>query len=45
MRLTKEAAFFEGRFLLERLGDIEEGEEMAIILSYLMMNLLERSRG
>lgn len=45
MRLTKQAAFFEGRFQLEKLADTTDGEEMAIILSYLMMNLLERKRG
>ena len=45
MRLTKQAAFFEGRFVLEQLGDASEGEQTAIMLGYLMMNLLERSRG
>jgi len=45
MRLTKQAAFFEGRFQLEQLGDASEGEQTAIMLGYLMMNLLERSRG
>jgi hypothetical protein len=45
MRLTKRAAFFEGRFTLEQLGDASEGEQTAIMLGYLMMNLLERSRG
>ncbi len=45
MRLTKQAAIFEGRFKLESLGEASEGETLAIILSYLMMNLLERRRG
>lgn len=45
MRLTKQAAIFEGRFKLESLGEASEGESLAIILSYLMMNLLERQRG
>jgi hypothetical protein len=45
MRLTKQSAFFEGKFLLEQLTPVTEGEETAIILSYLMMNLLERNRG
>jgi len=45
MRLTKQAAFFEGRFQLEKITDVSEGEETAIMLAYLMMNLLERSRG
>lgn len=45
MRLTKKPAFFEGRFQLDRLDEVSEGEELAVILSYLMMNLLERRRG
>lgn len=45
MRLTKQPAFFEGRFQLEHIGDASESEQTAIMLSYLMMNLLERSRG
>jgi hypothetical protein len=45
MRLTKQAALFEGRFTLDQLSVISAGEEMAIILSFLMMNLLERKRG
>jgi hypothetical protein len=45
MRLTKQPAFFEGRFQLEQIGEASESEQTAIMLSYLMMNLLERSRG
>ena len=45
MRLTKQAAFLEGRFQLEKIGDSSNGEETAIMLGYLMMNLLERRRG
>jgi hypothetical protein len=45
MRLTKQSAFFEGKFQLDQITPVSEGEETAIILSYLMMNLLERSRG
>ncbi len=45
MRLTKQAAFFEGRFDLEQTGQADEGEELALLLSFLMMNLLERARG
>ncbi len=45
MRLTKQASIFEGRFKLESLGEASEGESLAIILSCLMMNLLERRRG
>lgn len=45
MRLTKQSAFFEGKFQLDQITPIAEVEETAVILSYLMMNLLERSRG
>jgi hypothetical protein len=45
MRLTKQSALFEGKFQLDQITPVSEGEETAIILSYLMMNLLERSRG
>jgi hypothetical protein len=45
MRLTKKPALFEGRFQLDKIGEVSEGEELAVILSYLMMNLLERRRG
>lgn len=45
MRLTKQPAFFEGLFKLEPTGETNEGEQLALMLSYLMMNLLERARG
>ena len=45
MRLTKQSAFFEGKFQLDQITPVSQGEETAIILAYLMMNLLERSRG
>ncbi|MCX6853764.1 MAG: hypothetical protein NTV80_02540 [Verrucomicrobia bacterium] len=45
MRLTKQSALFEGKFQLDQITPVTEGEETAIILAYLMMNLLERSRG
>lgn len=45
MRLTKEAAFFEGRFRIDKLGELSPREEMNLLLSYLMLVLLERSRG
>lgn len=43
--LTKQSAFFEGRFKLEETGAADEGEQLALLLSFLMMNLLERARG
>lgn len=45
MRLTKQPAFFEGRFQIDRLGELSPREELNLILSFLMLVLLERSRG
>ncbi|WP_205760997.1 hypothetical protein [Luteolibacter luteus] len=45
MRLTKEAAFFEGRFRIDKVGELAPREEMNLLLSYLMLVLLERRRG
>jgi hypothetical protein len=45
MRLTKEPAFLEGRFKIDKLGDLTPREEMNLLLSYLMLVLLERRRG
>lgn len=45
MRLTKEPAFFEGRFRLDKLADLSAPEETTLIFAFLMLNLLERQRG
>lgn len=45
LRLTKQPAFFEGRFQLDKVGDLAPREEMNLILSFLMLVLLERRRG
>ena len=45
MRLTKQAAFLEGRFLLEKLGPLSPREELNLFLSFMMLVLLERRRG
>ena len=45
MRLTKQASFLERRFTIEQLAAAEEGEQAALMMSYLMMILLERARG
>jgi hypothetical protein len=45
MRLTKQPAFFEGKFTIERLSDLAPREELNLVLSFLMLVLLERSRG
>lgn len=44
-RLTKQSAFWEGKFLIEKFGDANEQEETALTLSLLMLILLEKSRG
>ena len=44
-RLRKRAAFLEGRFTLEKEGDLTSEEELEVTLSCLMMALLERGRG
>jgi hypothetical protein len=45
MRLTKQPAFWEGRFQIDKLGDLNPREELNLFLSFLMLVLLERSRG
>lgn len=45
MRLTKKAAFFEGRFQLDKLEDIASEDELSLLLSFQMLTLLERARG
>lgn len=45
MRLTKQASFLERRFTIELLTTADEGEQAALMMSFLMMILLERARG
>lgn len=45
MRMTKQPAFWEGRFKIEKLADLTPREELNLFLSFLMMMLLERRRG
>jgi len=45
MRVRKQAAFFEGKFTVEKLADLTPQEEVNLIYSFLMLLLLERSRG
>jgi uncharacterized protein YxjI len=45
MRLQKEPAFFESKFSIEKLADMQPSEETRVLLSLLMMVLLERARG
>ena len=43
--LKKQPAFFEGKFTLEKRGELEKQQEELLIASTLMMLLLERQRG
>lgn len=45
VRVKKQPAFWEGRFTLEQIGQIDEGDQLRVMLSTLMMVLLERRRG
>jgi hypothetical protein len=45
MRMTKQPAFWEGRFQIEKTGDLTPREELNLFLSFLMLILLERKRG
>ena len=45
MRLTKRPAFFEGKFELEKLQEMDSVAELGTIMSLLMMTLLEKRRG
>lgn len=45
MRLTKQPAFLEGRFRIDKLSDVTPREELNLFLSFMMLVLLERRRG
>jgi hypothetical protein len=45
MRLTKMPSLLERRFTIDQLSPVDEGEQAALVMSFLMMILLERSRG
>lgn len=45
LRLTKQPSMFESLFRLKQEGPADEGEQLALLLSFLMINLLERERG
>lgn len=45
MRITKQAAFFESRFSIEKLTDLTPREELNLMLSFLMLVMLEKQRG
>ena len=45
MRMTKQPAFWEGRFQIDKLGEMTPREELNLFLSFMMLILLERRRG
>jgi hypothetical protein len=45
MRMTKQPAFWEGRFQIEKTGDMTVREELNLFLSFMMLVMLERQRG
>jgi len=45
MRVTKQPAFWEGRFRIDKIASLTPREELNLFLSFLMMILLERRRG
>lgn len=45
LRLIKKPAIFEGKFVLEKLNDFSEDDELRSLLSLVMVVLLERKRG
>jgi hypothetical protein len=45
MKVTKQPAFLEGRFLIEKLAGATDRETLNLILSFFMLCLLERRRG
>jgi hypothetical protein len=45
LKATKQPAFLEGKYTIERVGDLKPGDETLAVLNVLMMLLLERRRG
>lgn len=45
LKLTKKPAVFEGKFILEKLNDMPEDDELRSLMALLMLVLLERRRG
>lgn len=45
LKLQKQPAFFESSFTIEKLGQVDDQDEVRIVLGLLMMTLLERTRG
>lgn len=45
LRLIKKPAVFEGKFVLEKLNDMPEDDELRSLMALMMLVLLERGRG
>jgi hypothetical protein len=45
LRLTKKPAVFEGKFILEKLNEMPEDDELRSLMALIMLVLLERGRG
>jgi len=45
LRMTKEPAFFEGIFRVDKLVDYDPVDELRALMAFLMMSLLESKRG
>lgn len=45
LRITKQPAFFEGKFMIDELAPMDEPDRELAVLGCLMMLLLERARG
>jgi uncharacterized protein YxjI len=45
LRVVKQPALFEGRYVIEKLETVSDEDERLIVLALLMMLLLERARG
>ena len=45
LRLTKEPAFLEGRFRIDKLVEYDPVDELRALMAFLMMSLLESKRG
>lgn len=45
MRLTKKPALWEGKFTVDKLAELTSQQQLNLLLSFVMLLLLERSRG
>jgi hypothetical protein len=45
IRMSKEKSFFGRRFKVEKIANLQDGEDERVVLGLMMMSLLERRRG